>query len=253
MSNISNKLMKFPQNVTVELKNINDKYDVIWVSGEYGTYFCKIEKLKYDLTFYYGKIISVKTTNFHSWLKHYFSSHYKRSIPKINSNLSLLWVKIQRMIVGAGVGFKKYLRVRGVGYSLNLENGILSAKVGYTHILKKKLPINFHTKFSRKSKVVRFRSKSLSKLTLFLSSMRVLRRPDIYKGKGIRYKGDPIRRKPGKRKTKAVGRKNKFNKKNKKTLRKNIRRKILKKYRRKKNTFKEKMSSERSKQSKHGT
>ena len=121
------------------------------------------------------------------------------------------------MIIGSGVGFKRYLRVRGVGYYFKINRGILTAKVGYTHILAKKLPVEFHTKFSRKSKVLRFRSKSLSKLTLFLSTLRVLRRPDIYKGKGIRYRRDPIRRKPGKRKTKAVSKKNKFNK-NKKGL-----------------------------------
>ena len=111
------------------------------------------------------------------------------------------------MIVGAGVGFKKYLRVRGVGYYFQLDNGILAAKVGYTHPLLKPVPSEFFTKFSRKSKVIRFRSKSLTKLTEFLAALRVLRRPDIYKGKGIRYKGDPVRRKPGKRKTKAVSKK----------------------------------------------
>jgi large subunit ribosomal protein L6 len=128
------------------------------------------------------------------------------------------------MIIGAGVGFKKYLRVRGVGYFFKLENGILTAKVGYTHTLQKTLPIDFRTKFSRKFKVVRFRSKSLTKLTLFLARLRVLRLPDIYKGKGIRYRRDPIRRKPGKRKTKAVSKKNKFNK-NKQILRKKFKRK----------------------------
>jgi large subunit ribosomal protein L6 len=114
------------------------------------------------------------------------------------------------MIVGCGVGFKKYLRVKGVGYKFELVNGILSANVGYTHKLQKILPVEFYTKFSRKSKVVRFRSKSLSKLTGFLAALRVLRLPDIYKGKGIRYKRDPIRRKPGKRKTKAVSKKKKI-------------------------------------------
>lgn len=126
------------------------------------------------------------------------------------------------MIVGAGVGFKKYLRVRGVGYKFELSNGILIATVGYTHKLKKILPVEFYTKFSRKSKVVRFRSKSLTKLTGFLAALRVLRLPDIYKGKGIRYRRDPVRRKPGKRKTKAVSKKKIFGK-NKIVLKKKFR------------------------------
>jgi len=57
---------------------------------------------------------------------------------------------------------------------------------------------------------VRFRSKSLTKITCLLASIRAMRLPDIYKGKGIRYKRDNIRRKPGKRKTKAVGKKKIF-------------------------------------------
>jgi len=139
MSHISCRVIKFPETINIELKSINEKYDVIWVSGEYGTYFLKIEKLKYNVTAQFDKSITIKTTQFNSWLKHYCADHYKRSIPSVNSNLSLFWVTIKRMIIGAGVGFKKYLRVRGVGYSLKLENGILNAKVGYTHILKKKI------------------------------------------------------------------------------------------------------------------
>jgi len=69
------------------------------------------------------------------------------------------------MIVGAGVGFKKYLRVKGVGYKFELQNLILTARAGYTHLIKKQLPYEFYTRFSRKSKVIRFRSKSLTKIT----------------------------------------------------------------------------------------
>jgi ribosomal protein L6P/L9E len=220
MSHISKSIIKFPDNVLFEIKVLNENYDVIWISGEYGTYFCKIDKLKYLVKVEGFNKLTIKTTQFHSWLKSYYSCQYKSTIPGINSQLSLLWVTIRRMIIGAGVGFKKYLRVRGVGYSFQSENGLLCAKVGYTHTLKKTLPVEFYTKFSRKSKVVRFRSKSLSKLTLFLATLRVLRKPDIYKGKGIRYRRDPIRRKPGKRKTKAVSKKNKFNAKKQKLKRK---------------------------------
>jgi len=114
------------------------------------------------------------------------------------------------MLIGAGVGFKKYLRVKGVGYKFELKNTkLLTVKAGYTHLIKKQLPHEFYTRFSRKSKVVRFRSKSLTKITGLLAQLRFARQPDVYKGKGIRYKRDPIRRKPGKRKTKAVSKKKK--------------------------------------------
>lgn len=212
MSHISRSVIKFPNNITYELKNLNSNYDIIWISGEYGTYFCKIDRMKYLVSMHNTNAITIKTVPFNSWMKYYCAKHYKWAIPLVNAQLSLLWVTIRRMIVGAGVGFKKYLRVRGVGYKFELSNGILIATVGYTHKLKKILPVEFYTKFSRKSKVVRFRSKSLTKLTGFLAALRVLRLPDIYKGKGIRYRRDPVRRKPGKRKTKAVSKKKVFGK-----------------------------------------
>ena len=115
--------------------------------------------------------------------------------------LSIITVLLKRMIIGAGVGFKKYLRVRGVGYKFETSSSVLSAKVGYTQLVKKAIPSEFYLKFSRKSKVIRCRSKSLNSLTGFLSALRSMRKPDIYKGKGIRYRRDTARAKPGKRKT----------------------------------------------------
>jgi large subunit ribosomal protein L6 len=146
------------------------------------------------------------------------------------------------MIIGAGVGFKKYLRVRGVGYKFERQNSVLTAKVGYTHLLKKRLPSEFSTKLSRKSKVVKFRSRSLTGITALLSQFRTMRQPDVYKGKGIRYKRDPVRRKPGKRKTKAVSKKKKIFNRRKVPLRKRRKKKRKRKTRLKlflsKNLFK---------------
>lgn len=59
---------------------------------------------------------------------------------------------------------------------------------------------------------MRIRGKSLSQVTGLLAVLRRLRRPDVYKGKGLRYIRDRVRRKAGKRKTKAVSKKKKFNK-----------------------------------------
>jgi len=153
--------------------------------------------------------IFIKTEKYVNIMKHYYAGYYKSAIPYANSNLSLISIMLRRMIVGAGVGFKKYLRVRGVGYKFELENFVLTTRVGYTHNLQTLMPSEFYTKFSRKFKVIRFRSKSLTKLTGFLSALRTLRKPDIYKGKGIRYRWDHVRQKPGKRKTKAVSKKKK--------------------------------------------
>lgn len=235
MSFLSKKKIYCPDSIKFEIKSINKHYDVIWVSGEYATWFYKIDRRKHIL-YIHGKTLFIETSLHTNTIKQYFTGLQKYSLPKINSELSLLAIGIRKMIVGAGVGFKKYLRVRGVGYKFEIENESLIAKVGYTHSLNKSMPYEFTTKFSRKSKVLRFRSKSLTKLTGFLSSYRGLRKPDIYKGKGIRYKRDPVRRKPGKRKTRAVSKKKKS--KFKHTLLKKVtKRKISRKKRIKKFEF----------------
>jgi len=142
--------------------------------------------------------IKIETKKFYAVTKYYYANLYKQAMPTITSELNFINVLLRRMIIGAGVGFKKYLRVRGVGYKFFLENTLLKINVGYTHIIKKYIPSEFYIKFSRKFKVMRLRSKSLTKLTGFLCALRALRRPDVYKGKGIRYKRDPVKRKPGK-------------------------------------------------------
>lgn len=213
MSHISNSAVACGKDISLELKNWSREIGIIWISGQYGTWFRSLNRKKYRVNVTNDNKIEIKTNKFINFMKQYYSNSYKYSLPNVNTNLSLLSVGLRRMVIGAGVGFKKYLRVRGVGYKFELEDKVLTARVGYTHALHKIMPAEFTTRFSRKSKVIRFRSKSLTKLTGFLAELRALRKPDIYKGKGIRYRRDPVRRKPGKRKTKAVSKKRKFNSK----------------------------------------
>ena len=103
-------------------------------------------------------------------------------------------------IVGSLVGFKNFLRVRGVGYRFQLISKKLVINVGYSHSLQIKLPLKHKLILNKKSTFLRVKSSNLAKLSNFLSFVRNLRQPDVYKGKGIRYKKDPIRLKEGKKK-----------------------------------------------------
>ena len=103
-------------------------------------------------------------------------------------------------LVGALVGFKNFLRVRGVGYRFQIVSQNLIIHVGYSHNLQIKLPIQHKFFLNKKSTFLRAKSSNLDKLTNFLAFVRNLRQPDIYKGKGIRYKKDQIRLKEGKKK-----------------------------------------------------
>jgi large subunit ribosomal protein L6 len=103
-------------------------------------------------------------------------------------------------MIGALVGFKNFLRVRGVGYRFQLTSKKLVVNVGYSHSLQIKLPFKHKFILNKKSTFLRVKGCNLAKLSNFLAFVRNLRQPDVYKGKGIRYKKDPIRLKEGKKK-----------------------------------------------------
>jgi large subunit ribosomal protein L6 len=125
----------------------------------------------------------------------------KKNTSKYSSGVS---IALNQIFVGASVGFKKHLRLRGVGYKFSVNTSvnkkILITDVGFTHLLHKTIYNEMFFKFSRKFTVVRFKSKSLGKLTNFTSALRNLKKPDVYKGKGIRYLNENIIYKEGKKK-----------------------------------------------------
>lgn len=208
MSRITRQKIYYPTTVRTEIYKISNKASLIWLSGQYGTSFFKSNLKHSNIEIFSSSQLHVKIMRLHNLIKHFSNFYFKNWFPSINSDLGLQGALLKRIIIGAGIGFKNYLRVRGVGYKFDLEaNNLLTAKVGCTHLIKKQVPFEFIINFSRKARVVRFQSKSLVKLTNLLSKVRALRQPDVYKGKGIRFIYDSVLQKPGKRKTKAVSKK----------------------------------------------
>jgi len=103
-------------------------------------------------------------------------------------------------MIGSSVGFKNALRVRGVGYKFSLSSTQLTIQAGYSHILRSKLPDAKSIMINKKSTLFQLKSDNLVVLNTFLSSIRNLHKPDVYKGKGIRYRKDLVRKKEGKKK-----------------------------------------------------
>jgi len=103
-------------------------------------------------------------------------------------------------MIGSSVGFKNALRVRGVGYKFSLSSTQLIIHAGYSHILRSKLPNVHSIRTNKKSTLFELKSDNLIKLNTFLSRIRNLHKPDVYKGKGIRYRRDVVRKKEGKKK-----------------------------------------------------
>ena len=106
-------------------------------------------------------------------------------------------------MVGTLVGFQNALRLRGVGYKFDISSLKIKIQVGYSHLIRKKFPWPQFFQLlilSKKATLLKIKTSHLTSLQTFLSSVRTLRQPDVYKGKGIRYKKDFVFRKEGKKK-----------------------------------------------------
>ena len=108
---------------------------------------------------------------------------------------------ISNMIEGVSKGFEKRLELVGVGYRASNQGQKLDLSVGYSHNIIFELPdivkVNTET-VKGEPPVVILNSIDKQILGMVASKIRALRKPEPYKGKGIRYKGEYIRRKAGK-------------------------------------------------------
>lgn len=108
---------------------------------------------------------------------------------------------INNMVVGVSDGFTKTLELVGVGYRASNQGQILELSLGFTHNIFLQLPkeINLETKTERnKNPLIILSSADKQLLGQVCSKIRSFRMPEPYKGKGIRFEGEVIRRKSGK-------------------------------------------------------
>lgn len=108
---------------------------------------------------------------------------------------------LNNMVQGVSEGFKKELEVIGVGYRANAQGQILELALGYSHPIVIEFPKELKiSTVSEKGKapVVTLESHDKQLLGQAAAKIRSLRKPEPYKGKGIRFLGEEIRRKAGK-------------------------------------------------------
>jgi len=110
---------------------------------------------------------------------------------------------INNMVVGVGTGFQKKLIVEGVGYRVAVEGSSLNLNVGYSNPVMFKLPAGVTATMVDKANIVMLESIDKELLGLTAAKVREVRKPEPYKGKGIRYEGEHIVRKVGKSAAKA--------------------------------------------------
>lgn len=105
---------------------------------------------------------------------------------------------LANMVQGVTEGFEKKLEIVGIGYRAQLQGRALQLTLGYSHPVIFPLPEGIQAEVDKQTSVtIRGADKELVGQTA--AKLRALRKPDPYKGKGIRYVGEMIRRKVGKK------------------------------------------------------
>jgi len=185
MSRIGSLPIELPEGVTVDISDTN----LVTVKGPLG-----------ELQQVVAKSIAVKKEDSTLLLERHTEEKQDKAFHGLFRSL------LANMVEGVTKGYTKELELVGVGYRANIQGQILELTIGYSHTIMLELPqeITIETKTER-GKPPRIILKSHDKQLLghYAAKIRSLRKPEPYKGKGIKYADERLRRKAGKAVVKA--------------------------------------------------
>ena len=177
MSRIGNREITIPENVTVSVDG-----NIVKVSGPKGELSTEIHK---DITVNIdGSVLTL--TRKDDTVKNFHGT--------ANANIT-------NMIIGVTKGYERQLESIGVGYRFALKDGKLVVTAGYSHPVEVAIPANLTLEVPSNTELS---IKGIDKCLVgeFAADVRKIRQPEPYKGKGIRYKDEVVRRKEGKKASK---------------------------------------------------
>ena len=174
MSRIGNRIITIPEGVTVTVEN-----DVVTVKGPKG-----------ELSQKMLKGISMKQEEGQITL-----TRENENAKAMHGTMNAL---INNMIIGVTKGYEKGLEIVGVGYRFNVQGKKLVINAGYSHPVNINVPEGITVESVSNTEIT---VKGIDKVLVgeFAANIRKVRLPEPYKGKGIRYKDEHIRRKEGKK------------------------------------------------------
>jgi large subunit ribosomal protein L6 len=105
---------------------------------------------------------------------------------------------LNNMVVGVTEGFRKELEIQGVGYRAEQKGNNLVMYLGYSHPIEVEAPPDVVFSFEPRSKVITVEGIDKEVVGQIAADIRKLRPPEPYKGKGVWYRGEHVRRKAGK-------------------------------------------------------
>ncbi len=187
MSRIGKLPISIPEKVNVAVSADN----IVTVSGPNGELSQKVDAS-----------ILVKVEDNQVVLSYANGKTYADATKQEHAYHGLYRALINNMVIGVSTGFKKELELVGVGYRVNEKPGnTLELILGYTHSIYMQLPaeIKFETKSERnKNPLIILQSRDKQLLGMVCAKIRSFRKPEPYKGKGVKFVGEVIRRKSGK-------------------------------------------------------
>ena len=174
MSRIGNRKIEVPEGVTVKVEN-----DIVTVTGPKGSLSQKMLKgisLEQE-----GNTITLTRVN--------------DAAKAMHGTMNAL---LHNMILGVTKGYEKGLEIVGVGYRFNVAGNKLTINAGYSHPVVIDVPEGLTVEAPSNTEIV---VKGIDKVLVgeFAANVRKVRKPEPYKGKGIRYKDEHIQRKEGKK------------------------------------------------------
>lgn len=104
---------------------------------------------------------------------------------------------LSNAVLGVSQGFERFLELSGVGYRAKMENGSLTITVGFSHPVKISPPVGITLAVEGDTKI-KISGMDKQKVGELAAKIRAIRPPEPYKGKGIKYQGEIIRKKAGK-------------------------------------------------------
>ena len=105
---------------------------------------------------------------------------------------------IKNMLIGVTEGYQKGLEAVGVGYRFQVQGNKININAGFSHPVVVEVPADLKAEQVSNTEIT-ISGIDKQKVTEFAANVRAIREPEPYKGKGIRYKGEHIRRKEGKK------------------------------------------------------
>lgn len=175
MSRIGKKAIIIPSKVNVAIDR-----NFVNVTGTYGELRREFLPLvNFDRQ---GEFLFVKTSN---------DSRQARAYHGLSRTL------LENMILGVEKKFSRTLIAEGIGYKFFVEKNRVILHVGFTHPVSLEVPQNLNAKVESTVKIV-IEGADKEKVHLFASRIRNIKPPEPYKGKGILYEGEKVRRKAGK-------------------------------------------------------